>query len=295
MAQDRNLLRVSKCSGAAKRLAIEHLSTLERASEDELHDKNAIAATNGSRDVSGASPDARILEPPWASFRLRRSIHAALFFLPLLYFLLNLALERALHERYRDWFASEDGVWEDLQALAYAAAVVCALLLGRRFLAAKMRAHAAFQLAFALAMLLCLLEEISWGQRLLDYAPPAWIASHNFQGETNLHNLKAVQPLHVAIVLAISVGAGLAWRVLPARWLRTRGAPLASVLPGPQTMLYFAAPALFGLALRYQSLVGVRWLRIGHQELFETTFALGFLVTAAWNLRHARVASAQRA
>lgn len=32
-------------------------------------------------------------------------------------------------------------------------------------------------------------EEVSWGQRILAREPPAFFATHNVQGETNIHNL----------------------------------------------------------------------------------------------------------
>ena len=42
---------------------------------------------------------------------------------------------------------------------------------------------------FALFMFLAAMEEISWGQSLLDFRTPAWLNEINAQGETNLHNL----------------------------------------------------------------------------------------------------------
>jgi hypothetical protein len=39
----------------------------------------------------------------------------------------------------------------------------------------------------------CAGEEISWGQRLIGWQTPEWLASENAQGETNLHNLWFLQ------------------------------------------------------------------------------------------------------
>ncbi len=41
----------------------------------------------------------------------------------------------------------------------------------------------------ALASFYTFMEEISWGQRLLDFASPAYFAEHSYQNEANLHNL----------------------------------------------------------------------------------------------------------
>ncbi len=41
----------------------------------------------------------------------------------------------------------------------------------------------------ALFCFLVAMEEISWGQRLLGYRPPAYFLEHNFQQEFNFHNV----------------------------------------------------------------------------------------------------------
>ncbi len=41
----------------------------------------------------------------------------------------------------------------------------------------------------AFASFYTFMEEISWGQRLLNYASPAYFAEHSYQNEANLHNL----------------------------------------------------------------------------------------------------------
>ena len=45
-----------------------------------------------------------------------------------------------------------------------------------------------FEVGLALFCLLVALEEISWGQRLLGYRPPAYFLAENYQQEFNLHN-----------------------------------------------------------------------------------------------------------
>ncbi len=47
------------------------------------------------------------------------------------------------------------------------------------------------------------MEEISWGQRILDYRPPVYFLEHNFQQELNVHNLQswALQRLALETVI----------------------------------------------------------------------------------------------
>jgi len=53
-------------------------------------------------------------------------------------------------------------------------------------------------------------EEISWGQRIIGLSTPEFLLQYNFQGEVNLHNMKAVHAMHLVskagyVVLAWSI------------------------------------------------------------------------------------------
>jgi len=50
-----------------------------------------------------------------------------------------------------------------------------------------------FYLLLGLFFLVCLGEEISWGQRIFNLSTPEWVKSRNFQDELNLHNLTLFQ------------------------------------------------------------------------------------------------------
>jgi hypothetical protein len=59
------------------------------------------------------------------------------------------------------------------------------------------RLHAAWLLALAFAAGVLAMEEISWGQWIFKFTPPAEIAAVNHQREFNLHNLEVVNsPSH---------------------------------------------------------------------------------------------------
>lgn len=87
------------------------------------------------------------------------------------------------------------------------------------------------------------LEELSWGQHLLGFDTPGWLADRNYQGEANLHNLidselfsaLLLVPIHLALVVV-----PLLLAVAPAGLRRRAGARLPpAVLPGPHTSLIF--------------------------------------------------------
>ena len=55
------------------------------------------------------------------------------------------------------------------------------------------------------------MEEISWGQRLLGYRPPAYFLEYNYQQEFNFHNVVETDYRKLALTLVIA-GYGI---VLP--------------------------------------------------------------------------------
>jgi hypothetical protein len=87
-------------------------------------------------------------------------------------------------------------------------------------------------------------EEISWGQRLLGYRPPAYLLQHNFQQEMNLHNI-VDDTLRQAAFLTIVLGYGV---VLPAsfrvRAVRRLGEGLGIEPPPLELAPSFAATAV---------------------------------------------------
>jgi hypothetical protein len=88
----------------------------------------------------------------------------------------------------------EDGPFETAGAVALLFAALAAFLAWRRdpsgndFGFFRTRRNVFF-LLLAVLFLFGAGEEISWGQRLLGFHTPGWLAAVNHQGEANLHNL----------------------------------------------------------------------------------------------------------
>lgn len=68
-----------------------------------------------------------------------------------------------------------------------------------------------FSAGLAIFCFIVAMEEISWGQRLLGYRPPAYFLENNFQQEFNIHNVFA-KDLRILSLKAIILGYGI---VLP--------------------------------------------------------------------------------
>jgi len=87
----------------------------------------------------------------------------------------------------------EDGIFENLGALYF---LVCSLLFGlaifynRRKEVSKPLKKNIFYLLLSIVFLVGFMEEISWGQRVLDLKTPKNLAELNVQKEINIHNLK---------------------------------------------------------------------------------------------------------
>ncbi len=163
-----------------------------------------------------------------------------------LFVLAPLLWAAALHARSATAYAAsvqEDGVleWATVWAFVLAAGLFAVGAARQR---RDRQTLPWFSIGLALFCLLVALEEISWGQRLLGYRPPAYFLEHNFQQELNVHNLIDTS-LRKLILKAIIIGYGLALPLLclaePSRRLIERlgvWAPPLALSPG------FAASAV---------------------------------------------------
>ncbi len=135
-------------------------------------------------------------------------------------------------------------------------------------------------------------EEISWGQRILGFATPGQLDTINHQGESNLHNISAVQRLFNLGELL----AGLYGLLLPLLWLmpavRARIARWLDPLLVPPLCLI----ALFFLPFAYRTIrlvllpdAGERIVELG--EVPELAFYVGTLVMGIVTARALRPGS----
>lgn len=165
---------------------------------------------------------------------------------------------------------AEDSVGETIGAILFLVASL--LFLGAATRRALWRTSTGRLCAIvALVLFLFSMEEMSWAQRLIGFVTPSLFQAHNFQGETNLHNLfnPALPLLYPLFCFAVGVGLLHADKVLVSRWKSLR-----FLAPGPA----FIPFAVMFLAFSVY----------GENEIIEENFALVMVLYAYELFRRAR-------
>lgn len=114
--------------------------------------------------------------------------------LPALSIPLCLLVLSPLSDAWNEWFLSETGPIELGTAALFLAASVGAVGYLRKHRPRLPRPYRALFGLFAVTAFFVAMEEISYGQHLLGFESPAWFRQHNYQDETNLHNLFGNKP-----------------------------------------------------------------------------------------------------
>jgi hypothetical protein len=140
---------------------------------------------------------------------------------------------------------NEEGWLETIGALALAAA--SALFLAAALRRGRPRIVRAGLALLALAFAFGAGEEVSWGERRLGVVAPEALIQANAQGESNLHNLAAidgsVDDLFTAFVLLFAIALPLAAVVWPRPGARVRR--LVPVIPAAIALLFLANEVAF--------------------------------------------------
>lgn len=139
-----------------------------------------------------------------------------------------------------------------------------------------------FMYGLALFCFVVAMEEISWGQRLIGYRPPAYFLAHNFQQEFNFHNVIDTDYRKLALYVTVA-GYGVVLPLLslvaPVRRVFER---IGIVPPPPGMVPLFAATLL--VYVTYPLSYSGEWveLMLGLGMLFALLPAGAKSVLAAW-------------
>ena len=139
------------------------------------------------------------------------------------------------------WMLLEGGPYEVIGALCAACAGVVFgyVLLARsgQEKAWQQRRQAFWLVALALVCMVIAGEELSWGQHLANFVAPEWAREHNFQRETNFHNLRYFQDalggnsvqnlLMFSTLVYLAIVPSICW-LMPQKtsWIRRIGLPI---------------------------------------------------------------------
>jgi hypothetical protein len=183
------------------------------------------------------------------------------------------------HPRVYHFLIEEDHVIEWLQFAAILAAAGVFAVAARRSLRNGRLALAALFVLVASGAFVVAGEEISWGQRILGLVTPDALKEINHQGETNIHNISALQRLFNVGEMIV----GLYGFTLPLLW-RTRRfrdwfARLDPLLIPPLSLV-----SLFFLPFAYRAFRAIVLPEAGERitefgELPELTLYIAILVT----------------
>ncbi len=192
------------------------------------------------------------------------------------------------------WLSDEDHLVEWLTCFGYVGCVVLAAIVAVRLHRKRLRLEAGLYVLLVLGFIFVAGEEVSWGQRILDFDGPAALVESNTQNEANLHNLLGRRSLEGVYILVGLFGAmGARWLVprLPA--LRQRSwlfAPPALLAP------WFLAVAVYYTWVDYIDVVtvgllgdAVEWRQVKRlQEYPELALACGFLLFTTYVFQRTR-------
>jgi len=213
-------------------------------------------------------------------------------------FILLLAL------RWLDWnlylqITTEDGLIENFTAAAFIVAAIYAFALAIH----RDRRHYHFSnqvIAFALflVLLVCGMDEISWGQRIFDFQTPEAVLEVNTHKETTIHNIYPVQQSLDWIYMAAGIYgmlSGLVYTAMPIHLQRTIEACGGKILVVPPKYAFVFVP-IFVQSFWWYFLRGYGcydldpgcMLAQPDEEPAELFFAWGWLLTARDKLRTSR-------
>ncbi len=202
------------------------------------------------------------------------------FLFPIALFLIFLCIKLVSPGHYK-LIIQEDSAIEYAQAFFYFLSSILSFIVSVKFLKNHIVLHGILYGVLAIGLLFVSIEEISWGQRILNIDTPDYFSQHNVQKEVSFHNLDTFQPhLHGFYILVGAYGA-FAWLfVLP---FMSRGKMKGCNIVNFVVPDWFISPYFFFVFLIYTLFEHVaRPYRGGFlvwrdQEPLELLLSLGFL------------------
>ena len=166
----------------------------------------------------------------------------------------------------------EDGLFEWLQVFSFASAAIACGFLTRYYHVAGRPLAMATNALVCVVLVFVIGEELSWGQRLLDFQTPEALAEVNYKQEFSVHNITSLTGLFVLakILVGLYGTLGAAWLL----HLRKTGRDTAwrpFLVPA-----FLASPFAIVLIMRFARLTVLRSsVPAGYDETEEAVLAVG--------------------
>lgn len=188
----------------------------------------------------------------------------------------------------------EDSVVEYSQAVFYFLSFIVSCFISFKFFHKKMIAHGILYGVLTIGLLFVSLEEISWGQRILNVEVNDYFQQNNWQHEMSFHNLDAIHPstLHLFYVLVGAYGA-FAWlfvRLFLSRATEKYDDILKCVVPEWFISSYFFVNFFIYTFFSIMIFMNRKlvFLKCRDQEVAELLLSLGFLFLVVINYMKCR-------
>jgi hypothetical protein len=248
-----------------------------------------------TRAAAPARRAVRAVDDDSATWGVPRSLAWALLGVPLALMAAMMAIAVVDADLFHALIVEDGPIeWAQFFAILIASGVFALAAIGTR--TSGRHGLTAIYVVVAIGAFLAAGEEISWGQRLLGFTTPEALDTINHAGETNIHNISAIQRLFNLGELL----AGLYGLAVPLLWLVPRirarvGRWMDPLLIPPVCLAAaFLLPFLYRLGrLIVLPTAGERIVELG--EVPELTFYLGVLVTGLTTTRILRSRAAGRA
>ncbi|MCA9385649.1 hypothetical protein KC717_03300 [Candidatus Dojkabacteria bacterium] len=138
----------------------------------------------------------------------------------------------------------EDGILEYSQALFYVLAGIFAFVNSR--LETK-KYSAWFFLLITVGAFFIALEELSWGQRILNFETGEFFATNNFQSEVNIHNIHGTGALIRFGYIAIGIIGSISWIIKKLVKKRDFIFEILNNVPGWELLVLFILPVFINI------------------------------------------------
>lgn len=180
----------------------------------------------------------------------------------------------------------EDGVIENATVFVYFYSFIFSLLIAKEF--KRMKILFTLFLILGIGFFFIALEEISWGQRMLDFENPDWFPE-NIQDETTIHNLEVFQSHRNTSYVVVSFIGAFSWTIFPQiKRIVNVGKNyeifLKYALPSKYLFSYFFPVFIFKLAMKFMprefisGSISLDFFINYDSEFFELILALGIML-----------------
>ena len=244
---------------------------------------------------SGSMPTMQSLDLNGLNLRfrglVRNNIHIikfGIFLFPLIFTILVIVLKWTHPWRYKMLIWQEDSPGENLTAIFYFLSFLISYSISVCFYKTGSKLQSLPYFILTGCLFFIGMEEISWGQRIIDFATPEIFEKYNYQDEMNIHNLNGF-PLHTLYII-VGLYGGLARVLVPKSIIRKFKSLVNFFTPDYYLILYFLIVAILYLYYEYFSAVLVTVIGdqfawgYGHfihgkdQEAAELLLSIGFFL-----------------